>query len=147
MAAESESGELAEVIEVLRQYLAEQPVEFALLFGSHATGTATDRSDLDLVLKFPTTMGDEERFRRRNRIAGELMARLGREDVDVSDLDQLPTAIAHAALQEGIRLVGDEKAVDANREETAAAYQRTADDRQQSREALLRRLRQGTYGR
>lgn len=147
MAAASEPRDLPEVIEVLRQYLAEQPVEFGLLFGSYATETATDRSDIDIVLKFPMTMDDEERFRRRNRITGELMARLGRDDVDVSDLDQLPTAIAHAALQEGIRLVGDEEVVDAHRQEVAAAYERTADDRQQSREALLRRLKQGTYGR
>lgn len=147
MASESETGELAADIEAVRPYLADQPLEFALLFGSQATGTATDRSDIDVVLKFPSTLDNSERFEHRNRIAGQLMARLGRDDVDVSDLDQLPTAIAHAALQEGRLLVGDEETVDAHRREVAAAYERSADDRQRSREDLLHRLRQGSYGR
>lgn len=147
MASESETGELAADIEAVRPYLADQPLEFALLFGSQATGTATDRSDIDVMLKFPSTLDDSARFEHRNRIAGQLMARLGRDDVDVSDLDQLPTAIAHAALQEGRLLVGDEETVDAHRREVAAAYERSADDRQRSREDLLHRLRQGTYGR
>lgn len=147
MASESESGELAADLEAVRPYLADQPLEFALLFGSQATGAATDRSDIDIVLKFPSTLDDSERFQYRNRIAGQLMARLGRDDVEVSDFDQLPTAIAHAALQEGRLLVGDEELVDAHRQEVAAAYERSADDRQRSREDLLHRLRQGSYGR
>lgn len=147
MASESETGEVAADIEAVRPYLADQPIEFALLFGSQASGTATDRSDIDILLKFPSTLDDAERFQHRNRITGQLMARLGRDDIDVSDLDQLPITIAHAALQEGRLLVGDEDTVDAHRREIAAAYERSADDRQRTREALLQRLRQGTYGR
>lgn len=147
MASESDTGELAADIEAVRPFLADQPLEFALLFGSEATGTATDRSDIDVVLKFPSTLDDAARFQHRNRIAGELMARLGRDDVDVSDLDQLPIAIAHAALQEGRRLVGDEASIERHRRRIAAAYERSADDRQRAREALLHRLRQGMDGR
>ena len=147
MATEQESDEPGADIEAMRTYLHEQPLEFALLFGSQVTGTATELSDVDLVVKFSEGLDPDERFQRRNRIAGELMARLGRDDVDVSDLDHLPTEIAHSALQEGVLIVGDEETVAEYRQQVATAYERTAADRQRDREALLRRLEQGTYGR
>lgn len=147
MAAGQRSNDLADAIEEIRSYLSEQPLEFALLFGSQVTGTATERSDVDLVVKFSATLDADERFQRRNRIAGELMARLGRDDVDVSTLDRLPPEIAHSAFQEGILLVGDEDTVEEYRQQIAAEYERTAADRKHARDALLRRLKQGTYGR
>lgn len=147
MATEQGPDELGADIEAMRTYLHEQPLEFALLFGSQVAGTATERSDIDLVVKFSDVLDPGERFQRRNRIAGELMARLGRDDLDVSDLDNLPTEIAHSALQEGVLIVGDEEAVAEYRQQVATAYERTAADRKRDREALLRRLEQGTYGR
>lgn len=147
MATEQGPDELAGDIEEVRAYLSEQPLEFALLFGSQATGAATERSDIDLVVKFSETLDADELFQRRNRIAGELMARLGTDDVDVSDLDHLPTEIAHSALQEGILLVGDEETVDEYRQQITSEYEQTAADRKRARDELLRRLKQGTYGR
>lgn len=147
MATRPGPDELAVDVEEMRAYLGEQPLEFALLFGSQATGTATERSDIDLVVQFSETLDADERFRRRNRITGELMARLETDDVDVSDLEHLPTAIAHAALQEGILLVGDAETVDEYRRQVTVEYEQGAGDRQRDREALLRRLERGTYGR
>lgn len=138
--------ELTDDIGEIRAFLAEQPLEFALLFGSQVTGTATERSDFDFVVKFSETLDTDERFQRRNHIAGELMARLGTDDVDVSDLEHLPTEIAHAALQEGILLVGGEDTVDQYRQQVTEEYEQTAADRKRAREELLRRLQQGTYG-
>ncbi|WP_458190620.1 nucleotidyltransferase domain-containing protein [Haladaptatus sp. NG-WS-4] len=37
----------------LQSYLAQTEVTFALLFGSHARGTATPTSDVDIALRFP----------------------------------------------------------------------------------------------
>lgn len=147
MAPEQGSDGLGNDTEAMRAYLRDQPLEFALLFGSQVTGTATEQSDVDLVVKFSDDLEPDERFRRRNRIAGELMARLGRDNVDVSDLDQLSTEIAHSALQEGVLLVGDEETLTEYRQQVATAYERTAVDRKRDRDALLRRLEQGTYGR
>jgi predicted nucleotidyltransferase len=147
MAPEEGSTDLASDIEDIRRYLRDQPLEFALLFGSQVTGTATDRSDVDVVVKLSDDLEPDERFQRRNRIAGELMALLGRDDVDVSELDHLPTEIAHSALQEGVLLVGDEETVADYRQQVATAYEQTATDRKRDRDALLRRLEQGTYGR
>lgn len=147
MTPERGSDELGADAEAMRAYLRDQPLEFALLFGSQVTGDATEQSDVDLVVKFSDALDPDERFQKRNRIAGELMARLGRDDVEVSDLDHLPTEIAHAALQEGVPLVGDEETVADYRQQVATAYEQTAADRKRDREALLRRLEQGTYGR
>lgn len=147
MATEQDPDALPDEIEDVRGYLREQPLEFALLFGSQVSGTVTEQSDIDLVVKFSETLDDAERFQHRNRIAGELMARLGRDDVDVSDLDHLPTAIAHAALQEGRLIVGSEDTVDRYRQQVATEYEQRAPTRKRTREALLQRLRQGTYGR
>lgn len=147
MATEQDPDTLPDAIEDVRGYLREQPLEFVLLFGSQVTGTATERSDVDLVVKFSDSLDDAERFQRRNRIAGELMARLGRDGVDVSDLDRLPTTIAHAALQEGRLVVGSEDTVERYRQQVRTAYEQGAPTRKRARQALLRRLRQGTYGR
>jgi hypothetical protein len=61
----------------------------------------------------------------------------------VSDVDSLPTAVAHAALQDGITLVGDEAAVEAYREDVEATYEATADERERERQEFIDRLAQG----
>lgn len=68
--------------------------------------------DVDIALRFPEGTDDRERFRQRNRIDAELQA-YATGFVDVSDIDALPTSVAYAALRDGIRLLGDETAVDA----------------------------------
>jgi len=52
---------LAEAVERLRDALAP---ELILLFGSHARGTATRRSDLDLLVVWDTDVPHLERIRR-----------------------------------------------------------------------------------
>jgi predicted nucleotidyltransferase len=126
----------------MRSYLAETDVVFAILFGSHASGTARESSDVDIALRFPATMSDHERFDARNRIDADLQAYADRF-VDVSDVDSLPTAVAHAALRDGITLVGDEAVVEAYREDVEATYEATADERERERQEFIDRLAQG----
>ena len=126
----------------MRPYLAETDVVFAILFGSHASGTARESSDVDIALRFPATMSDHERFDARNRIDADLQA-YANGFVDVSDIDSLPTAVAHAALQDGITLVGDEAVVEAYREDVEATYEATADERERERQEFIDRLAQG----
>lgn len=145
--ANEEEQNLPENVEDVRAYLRDQPLDFALLFGSKETVAVTEVSDVDIVLTFDDTVPEEERFRKRNRIAGELMALLGRDDVDVSMLETLPTEIAHSALQEGVILVGDEEIVDTHRSQVRTTYEETASVRKREREELFHRLKQGNYGR
>ena len=125
------------------EYLEQTPVVFAVLFGSHARGTADSASDVDVALRFPEAMDDQKRFRLRNRIDAELQ-QFARGFVDVSDIEALPTGVAHAALRDGIQIVGDDSSLAAYREEVARTYETTADERERERREFIDRLAQDT---
>jgi CHAD domain-containing protein len=63
--------------------------------------------------------------------------------VDVSDVEALPLPIARAALRDGIRLVGDDREVDAYRERVEAEYEETATERERDRREFVDRLATG----
>lgn len=117
-------------------------IEFALLFGSHARRDAATNSDLDIAVRFPTQISDRERFRARNRIDATLQEH-AEHTVDVSDIDTLPVTVQHAALRDGIVLCGDSDAVAEYRERVSNAYESTAAERDQNREAFIDRLARG----
>lgn len=126
----------------MSEYLGQTAVVFALLFGSHARGTADSSSDVDVALRFPDEMDARDRFRLRNRIDAELQ-QYAESFVDVSDIDAVPTAVAYAALRNGRRVVGDERTVEAYREMVEREYDATADDRERERRKFVDRLAKG----
>ncbi|WP_435195807.1 type VII toxin-antitoxin system MntA family adenylyltransferase antitoxin [Natronomonas sp. EA1] len=129
-------------IAAIRAYLAQTEVEFAILFGSHARGTADESSDVDIALRFPEEMSEAERFHRRNRIDAELQESAD-GFVDVSDIESLPTHVAYVALRDGVRLIGDEGVVDAYRQRITAAYEANETEREQERREFIDRLARG----
>jgi predicted nucleotidyltransferase len=129
-------------LEEIREYLAQTEVIFAVLFGSHARGTADKSSDVDIALRFPDELSEAERFRRRNRIDADLQA-YADGFVDVSDIESLPTHVAHAVLQEGVRLVGDQKDVDTYEQDIEAEYGASASEREEERRKFIDRLARG----
>ncbi|WP_251133172.1 nucleotidyltransferase domain-containing protein [Halorubrum sp. 2020YC2] len=126
----------------IRRYLAETDVRFAILFGSRVRGDVHESSDVDVTLRFPDNLSPTERFRRRNRIDADLQ---GHADafVDVSDIEGLPLPIARVALRDGIRLVGDDRDVDASRERAEAEYEETATERERDRREFVDRIATG----
>jgi predicted nucleotidyltransferase len=142
MASEDESNVEGVNLSEMRAYLAETPVVFAVLFGSHARGTATESSDVDVALRFPEKMTDHERFDARNRIDAGLQE-YADGFVDVSDVDSLPTPVAYAALRDGIVLTGDERAVETYRERIGREYEATANERERERREFIDRLARG----
>ncbi|WP_042664632.1 nucleotidyltransferase domain-containing protein [Haloferax sp. ATB1] len=128
--------------EEIKDYLDQTEVIFAVLFGSHASGTADESSDVDIALLFPDGLSEAERFRRRNRIDADLQA-YADGFVDVSDIESLPTHVAHAALRDGVRLVGDQKDVDTYKQDVAAEYDANASERDQERREFIDRLARG----
>lgn len=126
----------------IREYLAQTAVIFAILFGSHAKGTADESSDVDIALRFPEEMSDSERFHQRNRLDAELQS-YARGFVDVSDIDSLPTHVAHAALQNGVVLTGDEQLVAEYQEHILAEYNATVSDREKEYREFIDRLARG----
>ena len=129
-------------VAAMRRYLAETDVCFAVLFGSRVRGDAHESSDVDVALRFPDDLSSTERFRRRNRIDAELQSHAD-AFVDVSDIDSLPLPIARAALRDGIRLVGDDREVDAYRDRVEAEYEETATERERDRREFVDRLAKG----
>jgi predicted nucleotidyltransferase len=126
----------------VRDFLEGRPVVFALLFGSHARGTAGPDSDVDIALRLPDELDDRERFRLRNRIDAELQ-QFANGRVDVSDIEALPTEVAYAALRDGGIIVGDESTVRTYRKRVADTYEETADERERERRAFIDRLARG----
>lgn len=129
-------------IEAMETYLAETDVEFAVLFGSHARGTADESSDVDVTLRFPESLDEHDRFHRRNRIDAGLQEYAERF-VDVSDVESLPTPVAYAALRDGILLVGDEAALNTYKDRVEFEYEATADERERERQEFIDRLARG----
>ncbi|RDZ51315.1 DNA polymerase III subunit beta [Haloferax sp. Atlit-4N] len=129
-------------IEGIKEYLAQTEVIFAVLFGSYARGTADESSDVDIALRFPEEMSEAERFRRRNRIDADLQS-YAEGFVDVSDIESLPTHVAHAALRDGVRVVGDEREVNAYKKRVDTEYDASASEREQERREFIDRLARG----
>lgn len=141
----SESGEATVDgvdLDEMRAYLASTAVEFAVLFGSHARGTADAASDVDIALGFPDSVSDRDRFRLRNRVDAELQA-YADSFVDVSDIESLPNPVAHAALRDGIVIVGDKNTVAEYEKAVAAEYEADARKRERDREEFIERLARG----
>ncbi|WP_336365002.1 type VII toxin-antitoxin system MntA family adenylyltransferase antitoxin [Halalkalicoccus salilacus] len=129
-------------VEGIREYLTQSSVEFAILFGSHAQGTASDTSDVDIAIRFPEELTDYERFSLRNRIDADLQE-YAAGFVDVSDIETLPNPVAYAALQDGIRLVGDSQTIDTYQGQINREYETAASERKQERREFIDRLARG----
>lgn len=84
------------------------PIRFAVLFGSHARGTPTEFSDVDIAIEFEESVSDDDRAIARIRPLADLMEELGTDEVDVADLDAVRPEIGAAALENGTVLVGTE---------------------------------------
>ena len=95
-----EGDESRRILRTLKRYFASRDdVAVAFLFGSHARGNATRRSDVDVAVYF-TGAHDLTRI---NGVTGELEA-LIHKDVDLIVLNEANASVAWAALR-GIPLV------------------------------------------
>lgn len=129
-------------IEGMTAYLAETPVKYAILFGSHARGEADVTSDVDVALRFPDELTARERFDWRNRIDAQLQS-YAQGDVDVSDIQRLPTGVGQRALNEGRRLVGDETTLEADRQRLDREHELSRTERAAARRAYVEELAEG----
>lgn len=119
--------------------LDQEPIEYAVCFGSVVSGTLSARSDIDLGLRFAETVDKRERFRRRNRIDADLQSATERF-LDVSDIEELPDQVALNALEDGLRMYGDEGALTEDKHELRNRIEATGSDRSDERQSVLQRL-------
>lgn len=93
-----------ELLGTLKEALARRPeVLEAYLFGSRASGLAQPHSDVDVALYVAEV--PETPFGYEAQVAGDLIAALGENRVDVVLLDRAPPLLYHRVLREGIRIL------------------------------------------
>jgi predicted nucleotidyltransferase len=120
-------------------------IEFAVAFGSQAAGTADRSSDLDIAIKFADQLSGDERFRKRCQLSG----RLQHPDapfIDLSDLEELPLAVAHAAVN-GELLAGDEASFRRYKRDIEREFERERDRLDRHRRDFIDRVaEEGLHG-
>ncbi|APW98866.1 DNA polymerase III subunit beta [Halobiforma lacisalsi AJ5] len=129
-------------LEGFRSVFADAAVQYAVLFGSYATGAETDASDLDVCVRFPDELSRRERFRRRNRIDSALQS-YADPFVDVSDLEALPETVALNALRDGQLLYGDFETKAADERRLERQVDASSDERDRRRREFIDRLAKG----
>ncbi len=119
-------------------------IEFALLFGSRATGTHRPNSDWDVAVHLRSDLSDRERFRLRLRLAARLED-YGRADVVV--LNDAPPLLAHRALMGRRLLVRNKPALVRFSIRTLALSEDERPWRELHQRMLRQRLQEGRFGR
>lgn len=121
-------------------FSARSDVEAAWLFGSMARGTAGVMSDVDVAVLPAGDLDAAERWALRADLGGRLESALERR-VDVGVVGDMSIVLAHRALVQGVRVLGDESARAAEAEISAAkAYWESESLRRQRDERLSERL-------
>lgn len=137
------------VLDTLRERLERRPeILEAYLFGSHARGEAMPHSDIDIAVYVDRERLSPSQWGYAAELTTDLMAGLGRNDIDVVVLNDAPPLLYHRVLRDGERLVSRDLAATTTRE--GYAYSRYFDYlphlRKIGRE-LDRRLADGSFGR
>ena len=130
MEADDSRPESADVLE--GSVCDDEDIVFAVAFGSRISGDPTATSDLDLAVKFADDLPDRDRFEKQCFLSGDVQ-REGTPFVDVSDIESLPLAVAHDAVN-GRFVCGDRDAFKRFKTDVEASF---ADQR----ESLRRRQR------
>ena len=108
--AESTALDASLDLETIETVLREHPVRLTILFGSHATGTTHETSDIDLAVEFDGHRpGDTNYSSVFLGLGVDLSSTLGTDDVDVVDLHTTSPSFAKAIFENGILLVGDQE--------------------------------------
>lgn len=118
---------------------ADPDIEFVVAFGSRLTGTPTTGSDLDIAVKFVTTLSASERFDKLCFLSGDLQSD-ATPFVDISDIERLPVEIAHEAVSEGRFVCGDDQAFDRFSRAIEADFQEQREERRRSDRKLITRI-------
>ena len=87
----------------------------AYLFGSHARGQAQSQSDIDVAVYIDEWQADDGAWGYQAQLTTDLMAALGRNDVDVVVLNRASILLYHRVLRDGVRLLSRDLQATTNR--------------------------------
>lgn len=119
----------------------EGAIEFAIAFGSQVAGKSRPSSDLDLAVKFTDDLSSRERFEKRCFLSGDLQ-REGAPFIDISDIEDLPIAVAHDAVN-GEFLCGDERAFRRFKTKIERAFEDRRDEIRDHQRGVIDRIAEG----
>jgi len=126
-------------VESIREVLGDHPVRLAVLFGSYATGSPHEGSDIDIAVAFegvkPSEAGYNDAFL---GLSADLSQTLRTDDVDLVDLHTVSPSLAAAIFESGVLLVGDQTDVSALRDQVTTAGQDDESPRERLDGALAR---------
>lgn len=106
----SEEATLSESVplEILREALQKQPVQLAILFGSHATGESHSESDLDLAVAIESACpADPDYNDVFFGLSADLSVALETDDLDLIDLQTVSPDLAERIFTQGVLLIGE----------------------------------------
>jgi predicted nucleotidyltransferase len=93
---------ITEVIEKLKRFFeGREEVQFAVLFGSLAKGTANTLSDVDVAVMIAPHFKDTSPYGYQATLTADLMGELRRNDVDVVILNKAPILLKYQILRYG----------------------------------------------
>ncbi|WP_424018599.1 type VII toxin-antitoxin system MntA family adenylyltransferase antitoxin [Halorientalis pallida] len=117
---ESASVDTSLDLDTLRAVLRAHPVKLAILFGSHATGTAHEASDIDIAVEFSDQRPADPNYNDTFfGLSADLSETLETDAVDLVDVRTVSPDLATAIFENGVLLVGEhEHAVELRRQVT-----------------------------
>src|SRR5262249_9129158 len=125
----------------------QHPVCLAYLFGSQATQRTHPSSDVDVAVLLDEALTPDERFAERLRLLGDLSRLFGTDQVDLVMLNEAPPLLAYETLRYGVLLYcADAQTRIEFQVHTLRAYEDTMPLRRILSEAMVARLKSGTFG-
>jgi|SoiMethySBSTD1v2_1073268.scaffolds.fasta_scaffold78984_3 predicted nucleotidyltransferase len=125
----------------------QHPVRLTYLFGSQATRRTHSSSDVDVAVLLDESLTPDERFVERLRLLGDLSRIFDTDDVDLVILNEAPPLLAYETLRHGILLYcADAQTRIEFQVRTLRAYEDTMPLRRVLSEAMVARLKAGTFG-
>ncbi len=123
------------------------PVRLAYIFGSQATRRTHPNSDVDVAVLLDESLTPDERFAERLRLLGDLSRICGTDNVDLVMLNEASPLLAYETLRHGVLLYcADAQTRIEFQVRTLRAYEDTVPLRRLLSEAMVARLKAGTFG-
>lgn len=123
------------------------PIDLAFLFGSQSTGTAGPLSDVDVAVTFEPDIDDRRRRELLDEITAVLVTSIGRDAIDLIDLDDVSPRLGYEVLHDGEQLLGDPSEATAMEVEFLLEKLDFEPVLETWRSTLETRIAEGTYGR
>lgn len=125
----------------------QHPVRLAYLFGSQATRRTHPSSDIDIAVLLDEALPPDERFAERIRLLGDQSRIFGTDRVDLVMLNGASPLLAYEVLRHGVLLYcADAQTRIEFQVRTLRAYEDTIPLRRILSEAMVARLKAGTFG-